>query len=420
MPGIVYCSTRKTVESVRDALASSGVRAARYHAGLSDEERRRSQDDFIYDRVSVMVATNAFGMGIDKSNVRYVIHYNMPGSIDSYYQEAGRAGRDGAPADCVLLFGGQDVATAKFLISKSEDDGARRAGMRKLRDMIAYCHADSCLRRNILRYFGERGGPENCGACGNCASVAERRDITVEAQKILSCVYRAAERTGGKSFAPPVISDILRGRSSSERRRETIISLGLDAISTWGIMSDASPREISDLTEFLAAEGFLAVGDYGGLSFTERTLPFLKKRERLLMRVHGAKPEKPARRGRAARLAPKLFPPVSPDAGENLNKHSGSRSAACRPPVEYDAGMFEFLRKLRAETAADEGVPPYVVFSDKTLIAMCASLPGDDEEFLAVQGVGEAKLKKYGKRFIGAIREWRESSEGEREEETAE
>jgi ATP-dependent DNA helicase RecQ len=377
MPGIIYCSTRKTVESVRERLFASGVKAVRYHAGLDDAERLKNQEDFIYDRASAMVATNAFGMGIDKSNVRYVIHYNMPGSIDNYYQEAGRAGRDGAPADCILLFGRQDISTARFLISKGEDENAKRAALVKLRGMIDYCHTGGCLRRHILEYFGDTGGAKRCGECGNCRSVTERKDITVEAMKILSCVYRVAEKTGGRAYGTAMLSDILRGRSASGVRREQIRSLGLDSISTWGIMKEYSPGELMDMSDFLVAEGYLeADAEFGAISFTSRSFPFLKSKSRLLMRRHEERS-----RGHAFKTAAK-----------------GGKA----PP-----DMFEALRRVRREIADAEKVPPYIVFSDRTLSAMCEAAPSDEEELLSVPGVGGTKIQKYGARFLEAIRRWK-------------
>jgi ATP-dependent DNA helicase RecQ len=371
MPGIVYCSTRKTVEEVCDSLSESGIKSVRYHAGLEDRERRKNQDDFIYDRATVMAATNAFGMGIDKSNVRYVIHFNMPGSIDSYYQEAGRAGRDGSPADCILLYSRSDVATIRFFISQSEDAEMKRANSRKLRDMVDYCHTGSCLRHHILRYFGETPA-FGCGACGNCRAVADRRDITIEAQKILSCVYRIAEKTGGKRYASAMIADVLKGKSTNASRREQIIPQELDRISTWGIMKESRAGEIMDMVDFLVAERFLAADEYGALSFTERSMPFLKSKTRLLMRNH----REPAKKAPAR-------------------------------AKEETGGLFEELRALRREIAAAENVPPYVVFSDKTLMAMCGKKPSNGREFLSVPGVGEMKLKKYGEKFIEAIRKWK-------------
>jgi len=379
MPGIVYCSTRKAVESVQSGLGRDGVKAVRYHAGLDDRERRKNQDEFIYDRASVMVATNAFGMGIDKSNVRYVIHYNMPGSIDSYYQEAGRAGRDGAPADCILLFARQDVSTARFLISKGDNPDARKSNSRKLRDMVDYCHTDGCLRHQILRYFGETADSEGCGDCGNCRSVADRRDITVEAQKILSCVYRLSEKSGGRNYGAAIIADVLRGKSTSNARREQIIPQGLDSVSTWGIMKETPAADIIDMIDFLASGRYLKSDEYGALSFTEQSFPFLKNKTNLLMRDHHKNAERPKR------PRTKIWSGIS---------------------ETHDEELFEELRKLRRSISDSENVPPYVVFSDKALIAMCDARPTDDDGFLSVPGVGETKLKKYGARFIEAIRNW--------------
>jgi ATP-dependent DNA helicase RecQ len=401
VPGIVYCSTRKNTEAVCRELVACGVRAVRYHAGLSDAERLKNQEDFIYDRVTVMVATNAFGMGIDKSNVRYVIHYNMPGSVDSYYQEAGRAGRDGSPSDCILLYGAEDKSTITYLIKQGEDKNAMETAFRKLRQMIDYCHTSGCLRRRILRYFGETPEYGKCENCGNCRSVAERRDITVEAQKILSCVYRAAEKTGGKKYGPQVIADILRGQCSNASRREQVTRFGLAAISTWGIMRDSPARDIAYMIDFLLAEGYLTSDEYGALSFTERSLPFLKNKTRLLMRRH-EDAEKPKQKRVTGQTAAKsgFFPSGLIDV---FRKTAGSEKRAVFPEE-----LFETLRKMRRELAASEGVPPYVVFSDKTLQAMCETLPSDKDEMLSIPGVGSVKFEKYGQKFMEVIREWRE------------
>ncbi|NLX85493.1 MAG: DNA helicase RecQ, partial [Synergistaceae bacterium] len=254
--GIIYCSTRKAVESVCDKICRTGISAVRYHAGLSDEERLRNQESFIYDKIGVMVATNAFGMGIDKSNVRYVIHYNMPSNMDAYYQEAGRAGRDGLPADCILLFGAKDIVTARFLISQSDDSETKKNGYRKMRDMVDYCHTTGCLRSYILNYFGEKDAPETCTSCGSCTSEAELTDITVGAKKIMSCVYRMAEHTGGRKFGSTMLIDVLRGSQKAQ-----VKSLGFDKISTWGIMNKDSISSIRAMTNFIIAEDFLQVED---------------------------------------------------------------------------------------------------------------------------------------------------------------
>jgi ATP-dependent DNA helicase RecQ len=376
MPGIVYCSTRRNVEGVCQELRNSGIRAVRYHAGLDDLERFENQEAFIYDRSPVMVATNAFGMGVDKSNVRFVIHYNMPGSIDSYYQEAGRAGRDGSPADCILLFGKSDISTARYLISQGEDEAAKRSGMKKLQSMIDYCNTGGCLRSYILNYFGEPEAPASCEACGNCSGATELEDITIAAKKILSCVYRMAEHTGGRKFGASTLVDVLRGS-----RRSRILSFGFEKISTWGLMKSYSADPLKDIVNFLIAEGYLQIddGEYPTLSFTGKSFPFLKTGSKLLMRrreEHG-----------------KTSEPALP----KTRKVTGGEQET------ENQRLFEALRALRREIASSEGAPPYVVFSDNALWAMCRALPSNEEEFLAVPGVGMTKLKKYGKSFLDVI-----------------
>jgi ATP-dependent DNA helicase RecQ len=416
MSGIVYCSTRKAVEDVAYGLSSLGISAVRYHAGLADAERRKNQEDFIYDRMAVMVATNAFGMGIDKSNVRYVLHYNMPGSIDSYYQEAGRAGRDGLPADCILLFGQGDIQMAKFLISKGEAAESRNAGYRKLSAMVDYCNTGRCLRSFILNYFGETGAPERCDSCGSCVSEVERSDVTLEAQKILSCVYRIAERTGGKRFGVSMLADVLRGS-----RREQILNLGLDGISTWGIMKDYSAAAIKDMANFLLAENYLKAedGEFPTLSFTEKTFPFLKGGTRLLMRKHedgparekGEKNEKSEKSEQKSGRRQGIFSDGGLVAAfrSMAREISGKTGKTGKSAVQdEEGGLFEELRALRRKIASTEGVPPYIVFSDKTLSHMCKALPSDEDEMLDIPGVGETKLEKYGGAFLDAIRIWRE------------
>ncbi|MDR2176167.1 MAG: DNA helicase RecQ [Synergistaceae bacterium] len=381
--GIVYCSTRRAAEEVCGALNGKEFTAVRYHAGLSEEERRENQDAFIYDRTPLMVATNAFGMGIDKSNVRYVVHYNMPGSIDSYYQEAGRAGRDGAPAECVLLFAPKDVVTARYLIEQGENSENRQTRYRKLQAMIDFCNTSRCLRAHILNYFGETADGElpaggNCGACGSCVSAGEKTDITLDAKKILSCVYRMEERTG-RRFGISLLIDVLRGS-----QKEQIRALDLDTISTWGLMKQRGREELREIVGFLAADGWLRLseGEYPVLSFTEKTLPFLKGKETLLMRRH-TPPERPEQNaslgGRQKRAAPEETPPA----------------------------LFSRLRALRRELADAQRVPPYIVFSDAVLYELCAALPENEEELLSIPGVGQVKLEKYGARFLEILRAWR-------------
>lgn len=372
--GIIYCSTRKTVETVCERLRAHKIKAVRYHAGLSDEERRKNQEKFIYDKAQVMVATNAFGMGIDKSNVRYVLHYNMPSNIDAYYQEAGRAGRDGLPSDCILFFSQKDVMTARFFIQQSQEE-TRGAAYKKLQAMIDYCHTEECLRAHILKYFGEKNVPKKCSACGNCTEARELVDITVDAQKILSCVYRMAEASGGRKFGASMLADVIRGS-----RREEVLSLGFDSISTYGLLKDRSKQNVRDSISYLIADGYLQAknGDFPVLSFTERTMPFLRAPASLVMR-------------RTEEKAAKT---------ERIKKHTKSAELT-------NSDLFEELRTLRRAIADEDGVPPYVVFSDKTLTAMCDMLPSTDEDFLDVPGIGATKLERYGDAFITAINDWK-------------
>jgi ATP-dependent DNA helicase RecQ len=384
---IVYCSTKLSVDNVCGFLKQEGVAAVRYHAGLDDEERRGNQESFIRERSSVMVATNAFGMGIDKSNVRCVIHYNMPGSIDNYYQEAGRAGRDGASAECVLLFAPKDVATARFLIEQSGNADSRQTGYRKLQSMIDYCNTSRCLRAAILEYFGETNVKGNCTACGNCVSVA-RADITTEAKKILSCVYRMKERTG-RHFGSSLLIDVLRGS-----QREQIKALDLHTVSTWNLMKEYSKEELREMVDFLAAEGYLEVsdGEYPVLKFTAKTLPFLRGQEKLSMRKHAA----PTRTWRE--------PMPRQEPADEITEKTRT------PGAPVNGEFFERLRALRRELADAQNVPPYIVFTDAVLYGMCATLPQNGRELLALSGVGQAKLEKYGERFLQAIREWQTSN----------
>jgi ATP-dependent DNA helicase RecQ len=384
--GIVYCATRKTVDEVSESLSAAGYPATRYHAGLGEAERHRNQDDFIYDRKAVMVATNAFGMGIDKSDVGYVIHYNMPKNIESYYQEAGRAGRDGAPADCILLYSGQDVRINRFLIQKGAEANegltaeARESLARKdeelLKAMTWYCSVTDCLRSYILRYFGERTAGR-CGNCGNCSTNYETVDVTDEARKIISCVFRLGERR--LSFGKTMVAQILRGQ-----KNERIMGMRLDTLSTYGIMADVPVRRIHSVIDHLAAQGYLSVseGEYPTLGL--------------------APPYKAVTRdGRAVtmELAKELPPKDRREAGKEAAKRRGAGDGA-----PYDDALFQKLRALRSEIASRAGVPAFVVFSDAALRDMCRKLPEDSEKFLQISGVGQQKMEQYAEAFTGAVR----------------
>ncbi len=370
--GIVYCATRKAVEEVEALLRDKGFAATRYHAGLSEAERRQNQADFVFDRKSVMVATNAFGMGIDKSNVSFVIHYNMPKNLESYYQEAGRAGRDGSPADCILLYSPQDVRINRFLIENSElnselDDEAQVAVRAReyelLKKMAFYCTTADCLRGYILRYFGERAA-EYCGNCSNCAAGSAVVDASVSAQQALSCIVRTGQR-----FGRAMITDILRGSESEKIRR-----MGLDRQTTYGLMREKREWEVRRLLDALLVQGILTqtAGQYPSLRLTPAARAVLLGEKKFEMRV-----------------------PIVPEAPKTVQ-------------TEPDRGLFEVLRKLRAKLAARAGVPAYVVFTDAALRDMCVKKPQTEQAFLQVSGVGDRKAARYGQVFLEEIRRYLE------------
>ena len=382
--GIVYCSTRKTVEEVCDMLLSRGLPATRYHAGLDPEERLANQDDFLYDRKTIMVATNAFGMGIDKSNVSFVIHYNMPKNMESYYQEAGRAGRDGEAADCILLYNGQDVRTAEFLIEHSHendddsiDEKTRRAlierDMERLKQMTFYATTTDCLRRYILNYFGEKA-PVCCGHCGNCDTNFEEVDATMDARKILSCVYRLDERR--LHFGKIVVAAVLTGSKS-----EQIGRFSLHTLSTYGIMSKQTAVRVRQLIDVLLERGLLTADPerYNALFLTKTGNALMRGRGELHIRLPREKKPETVRRT------------------EELS-------------ADVDEKLFEKLRALRTKVAQRAGVPPYVVFSNATLADMAARQPKSEYELLGVRGVGEAKARRYGAEFVDCIRDYLEEN----------
>jgi len=375
--GIIYCSTRKKVESVCQRLCEREIPATRYHAGLSEKERRRNQEDFVYDRKPVIVATNAFGMGIDKSNVRFVIHNNMPQSLEAYYQEAGRAGRDGEPADCILLYSPGDVTTARYLIQHGEENPelsaqARRQAMemdlRRLQIMTGYCKTSRCLRCYILDYFGESHA-KSCGNCSNCLASIEVEDMTTEAQKILSCVTRIKNKLGYDVGAVLVIQT-LRGSGSQK-----LLRYGLDGLSTFGVMKDVPREKIQSYIDRLEQLGYL---------YTDPAHRVLRTAEKAREVLFGGQTVS-----------------ISVKREEAAKKERKARRPTAQP--EESSSLFEALRGLRRKMAEAEGIAAYMVFSDATLRDMAAKKPENEREFLEVTGVGKYKLKKYGKAFLEKI-----------------
>lgn len=367
-PGIIYAATRKEVDDLYQRLQQTGIAAGRYHAGMSDQERADSQEAFLYDDIRVMVATNAFGMGIDKSNVRYVIHYNMPKNMEAYVQEAGRAGRDGEPSQCILLFSPQDIMTQKFLIEQNPQETDRKHNdYRKLQQMVDYCYTTRCLRSAMLDYFGEQHEDKPCGICSSCTDERELVDMTIDAQKIFSCIHRMRER-----FGVSMVAAVLKGSRSKK-----VLQYGFETLSTYGALSDRSEKEISEMINVLASEGYLALseGQYPVLKLQALSAEVLKGQRKVMQRISA--PSKSA-------------------AG------SRSRSSAMRDtsPSAVNETIFEQLRLIRRELASKEHVPSYIIFNDATLREMSVVCPVTEEDMLAVKGVGEVKYRKYGKPFL--------------------
>lgn len=379
--GIIYCISRKLVEEVCQKLIQEGYSATRYHAGLSDEERRNNQDDFIYDRCQIMVATNAFGMGIDKSDVRYVLHYNMPKNMESYYQEAGRAGRDGEPARCILLYSGQDVITNRFFIENNQEnqelDPVTRAIVQerdeeRLKKMTFYCFTHECLREYILRYFGEYG-PNYCGNCQNCLTEFEEVDVSAEACSIVRCVDECRQRYGVN-----VILDTLRGANTAKIRQ-----YHMEENSCYGKCREIPIYRLRQIFNFLLEKEYIRLSndEYTLVKLTDRSELLLNEKYILTMKMAKEEPKKIKKK----------------ESKEN------NKSKASGILHEEDEPLFQKLRQLRMEIARKEKVPPYIVFSDKTLVHMCMIKPQNKEEMLSVSGVGEHKYAKYGEQFLKAV-----------------
>lgn len=388
--GIVYCMSRRAVEDVCGMLREQGVAATRYHAGLSPEERDHNQADFIYDRSPVMVATNAFGMGIDKSNVSYVVHYNLPLSLENYYQEAGRAGRDGTKAECLLLYTAGDVHTAEFLLSRTERtdltpdqlQAMHEADEQRLRQMVFYATTTDCLRSFILRYFGEEA-PAYCGNCGNCLADYEEVDEHTNALKILSCVARVRQHAiacgnPATSVGAGSIVDILRGSKAAK-----VLERGWDSLSTYGIMADVPVPRIRAIIDELVYREFLTrtQGDYPTLALAGRGAVFMKGDKPFVMRVAKGRPRKPRPEGRTRGTSAAELPDLTPEQAE----------------------LFEALRSLRTRLAREQQIPPYLIFNNATLEDMCRKRPTTPDELLEVSGVGAKKAERYGEAFLKVV-----------------
>ena len=372
--GIIYCATRSKVERVCEALEAQGFSATRYHAGLEEAERRNNQDDFQYDRRQIMVATNAFGMGIDKSNVGFVLHYNMPKNLESYYQEAGRGGRDGEPADCILLYSDGDVATAKVLLSR-DGQGPDPQELERLGAMVDYCKTAECLRGRILAYFGQPH-PDRCGNCGSCRGVYTQADVTVQAQMILSCIKRVRDKLGYYVGAALIVQVLRGGRS--QRIRE----LGLDGLSTYGLLREESRERVRAYLDCLEAEGCV---------YTEPEHATLRPGSRAgAVLFHGER----------VSMTTRLEPEIAPVPGRK--REAGP---AAGPPA--DEGLLSALKAARTLLARREEVPPYIIFSNAALADMAAKAPRTMEEFLTVSGVGQIKAQRYGEEFLAVIAEYR-------------
>ena len=376
--GIIYCATRKNVDSLYTLLRKQHISVAKYHAGMSNEERKQMQDDFVFDYTSIVIATNAFGMGIDKSNVRFVIHYNMPSSMENYYQEAGRAGRDGLNAECILLFSPQDIIINRFLLEHKDFSDIdqidamtiRERDSKRLHIMEGYCYTTECLRNYILKYFGE-DPKKPCDDCGNCLRQFETLDMTDEAKKIINCIYESRGRYGKN-----IIMDTVLGAKTAR-----LTEIGATEYKSYGVLESSNKNLLRRLIEELLLEGYIDTGEYQVLKLGD--ISRLKNTEtKVLVKITDED-----------KMAKRKEKPKKNKKGMDSLTSKGFK-------------LFDKLKELRLEIARAEKIPPYIVFNDKTLIDMCAKMPTTKSDMLNVSGVGENKYGKYGERFIAVIKEY--------------
>ena len=368
--GIVYCATRKSVESLVKILNDKGFSAVGYHGGMNSEERQNNQDEFILGNKRLIVATNAFGMGIDKPDVRFVIHYNMPKNMEAYYQEAGRAGRDGEKSDCILLYSASDIVKQKLMIQNDDIDPKRQEMLYKnLQYLVNYCNTNDCLRNQILNYFDEDSANDKCKNCSNCIDNSEMVDITLEAQKILSCIYRVSQRYGAN-----MVIQVLRGSKNKK-----VLEARLDNVSTYGIMKEYSDSAISEIIMTLVSSGYIHMthDKYPVLKLTSKSADVLSGKTKLHHKKH---------------LLQKK------DEKEKASKSVKGGN------IDFDIELFEKLKQYRYKIAQEKGLPPYVIFHDIALKEMAAYLPVNKESFLEIKGVGEKKYENYGEGYIDIIK----------------
>lgn len=371
--GIIYCATRKTVESLVKKLSDQGFSVIGYHGGMDSEERQQNQDDFIFNRTRIIVATNAFGMGIDKPDVRFVLHYNMPKNMEAYYQEAGRAGRDGEKSNCILLYSPSDVVKQKLIIQNENLTYEREELIYKnLQYLVDYCHTNDCLRNSILTYFGEAIENSKCNNCGNCLDQSEMVDITEESQKILSCIYRTNQR-----FGLTTVIQVLRGSKNKK-----LIQFELDKVSTYGIMADYSEIAVREITMTLVSKGYIHItaDKFPILKLTSKAKEVLRNEVKVYHKKHLIE-----RKGQIS----KREESKKKDVNEN-----------------YDANLFTELKELRYSIAKERNIPPFMIFHDSTLKGMAAHLPKDKKELLTISGVGLKKYESYGEAFISVIEDY--------------